>query len=357
MKFPTGKKLLRVVAAGMIASSSLLSLAFGSAASADSLGNLMVRFDNMKINGTTTGTVCAKPSATNLASAEASVTVTFPTGFTVSTTASNWVVSVANTSSWPTAGTVAPWPGITAPTSGQISGLSVTFASGDLTSSTTLYCFNWTTAAALTEPGAASANEAGTVATQTSVPAAIDSSPFSTATLTDNTVTVTATVPPLFSFALSSNNDPLGTVTTAHPFTSASAITATVSTNAKAGWFIWGKDGSSQGLHSTQASATIAADTSGSNVTLNGTQGADYVTGLTSGSSVAGSTATIVPKFVGSTQYEGGGLSSALQTLATATGPSDTATVSIKNSVEITNVTPAATDYSDVQTYSAAAQF
>ncbi|MBN1373990.1 hypothetical protein JW962_01480 [Candidatus Dojkabacteria bacterium] len=69
---------------------------------------------------------------------EDSVRVTFGTGFTVDTTASNVTVSTTDITSWDSACTNA-WPGIGSAATG-VSGQAVSFASGDLTVGQT-YCF------------------------------------------------------------------------------------------------------------------------------------------------------------------------------------------------------------------------
>jgi hypothetical protein len=144
MRIAKNKKLFHLSLAVFLAVSSLTSLVFVQHAHAATLAQVMVRFDRMKQSTGTTGTVCAKP--TTVASTEAKVVVTFPTGFTLGAFGT-FTVSTTNIG-WPTGGTA--WPSITAPASGgDISGQSVTFGSGDLASGSTLYCFNWTSASAL----------------------------------------------------------------------------------------------------------------------------------------------------------------------------------------------------------------
>src|ERR1700757_5296067 len=171
-------------------------------AHAASLTETFVRFDRIKTSTATTGTVCAKPATT---ATEAKVLVTFPTGYTVSTTTGNWTVdTTTNTASWPSGGTA--WPGIGTATAA--SGQLVTFPSNDLTVGT-LYCFNWTNSAAVSTQSGASSTNTGTVETDTSAPATIDSSNYVTQTIANDQISVTATVPQAFSFALSGTTDAL----------------------------------------------------------------------------------------------------------------------------------------------------
>jgi hypothetical protein len=324
---------------------------------ASTMGQVMVRFDRMGTSAATTGTVCAKPSATQLADTEASVTVTFPTGYTLGAFGTFAVNTTSTNMAWPTGGTA--WPGITAPAgAGDITGQSVTFASSDLSSSSTLYCFNWTNSAAVQQPGSANPSQAGTVVTKTSAPATIDTGNYTTATIANDQIVVTATVPTAFSFALSANTDALGTLGTGTVSVSPTPRTATVNTNAKNGWYIWAKD-SNAGLTSSSASYTIASNCSsgaGSNSTLSaGTEG--YNTGVTQTQAGGSGTLTVATPFVGGVTGKGGGLCTNFQTLVSSTGSADTAVVTLTNNAAIKGSTPAATDYTDTITVVGAGLF
>lgn len=326
--------------------SALIPVFLNRAANAASLSSVSVRFDKMKISTPTTGTVCAKPTST---ATEADVQVVFPTGYTVSTTVGNWTVNTTNTN-WPTGGTA--WIGINTATAA--SGQTVTFPSGDLTAGT-LYCFNWTNTTALSISGSASSSNSGSVTTRTSVPVAIDTSPFSTASIADDQIVVTASVPQSFSFALSANTDSLGTLSSGSITSSPTPRTATVNTNAKNGWMIWAKD-SNTGLSSALASKTIASTTPGTNSTISAAA-EGYNTGITS-SQVGGSgTITVATPFVGGVSGKGGGLDTTLRTLASSNGTADTAVITLTNNATIGVLTPAATDYTDTITVVGAGLF
>jgi hypothetical protein len=315
-------------------------------AHAAALTQVEVRFDRMKVSQPTTGTVCAKPAT---ASTEADVQVTFPTGYTVSTTTSNWVVSTTNLA-WPTGGTA--WPGIGTATAAA--GQVVTFPSTDLTVGT-LYCFNWTNTAALSIQSGAANNLQGTVTTRATGPATIDSSNFSTASITDDSIVVTATVSQTFSFALSGNTDALGALTTSSVTSSPTPRTATINTNAKNGWQAWANDAST-GLLSASASHTIASTTPGTNSTLSaGTEG--YNMGVTSSQVGGTGTITVATPFVGGSTGRGGGLDIGLRTIATSTGTADTAVLTLTNNAAINVSTPPGSDYTDTETIVAAGMF
>jgi hypothetical protein len=314
-------------------------------AQAAALTQVFVRFDRIKISQATTGTVCAKPAT---ASTEASVQVTFPTGYTVNTTVGNWTVNTTNLA-WPTGGTI--WPGIGTATAAA--GQVVTFPSTDLVVGT-LYCFNWTNTAAVSIKASASASNSGTVTTRDSGLATIDTATFATASITDDQIVVTASVPQTFSFALSANTDPLGALSTGSVISSITPRTATVNTNAKNGWYVWAQD-SNTGLNSASASATIASTTPGTVSTLvAGTAG--YNTGVTQTQTSGSGTITIPTAFVGAAST-GGGLDTSLRTIASSNGTANTAVLTMTNNVAISAVTAAATDYTDTITVVGAGLF
>lgn len=320
-------------------------IAFNAPAHAAPLTEVDVRFDRMKISTATTGTVCAKPATT---ATEADVQVTFPTGYTLGT-AANFTVNTTNLA-WPTGGTA--WPGIATAT--NVTGQVVTFPSTDLVVGT-LYCFNWTNAAAVSVKSSATSSNQGTVTTRSAGQANIDTAQYSTASIADDQIVVSATVPSVFSFALSANTDPLGTLSTSSVTTSPTPRTATVNTNAKNGWMVWARDANA-GLSSASAASTIASTTPGSNSTLSaGTAG--YNTGITTTQASGSGTLTTAPGYVGTNAGQGGGLDTTLRTLVSSNGTADTAVLTIRNNVAINSTTPAASDYTDTITIIGAGLF
>ena len=323
--------------------------------SASSLTNTLVRFDNMSQNTFTSGTVCAAASSGG-AGTEDNVKVTFPTGYTVSTTVANWAVDTTN-KAWPSGATA--WPGITAPTgTGNyvVSGQSVTFQSSDLTD-TTEHCFNWTNSTSALKTATSPANDlTGTVATQTSAPAVIDSGNYSTATVSNDQVSVSAQVNPTFQMAMSASSDNLSVLSSGSVAHTGTPFTMTVSTNAKPGWQAWASSANA-GLKSTAANYTIASNCSGSagsNSTLSaGTEG--YNLGVTKTDGGSG-TISVDSFFTGGTS-RGGGLCSNLQTVATSNGSANNAVLTFTNNAAIAGSTPAANDYADTETFVAGGLF
>jgi hypothetical protein len=354
MRLFQNKKPFHLALAAVLALSALTTLGFARDAHASPY-QAMVRFDHMLASTATTGMVCAVPSSTNLASSEGKVLVTFPTGYTVSSTLGNWTVNTSN-SSWPSG--AAAWPGIGTAT--NVTGQVVTFPSTDLASSTTTYCFNWTSTSAVTT-GTAGISKIGTVATQTGAAAAIDSTDYATASIATESISVTATVPPIFDFALANTTDALGSLSTGSVATSSTPATATIKTNAKNGWTLWAKSAATNGgLTSASASYTIASTCNGgtqigTNSTLtNGTEG--YNTGATSSHASGSGTITVDTIFVGGTS-RGGGLCGTLQRVATSSGTASSDVVTLKNNVAISGATAAATDYTDTITVVGAGLF
>jgi hypothetical protein len=322
------------------------------AASATPLLNTLVRFDRLAQAQQTTGTVCAKTSAVN--GTEASVKVTFPTGFTLGTSG-NFTVSTTNIA-WPTGATA--WLGINTAT--NVTSQDVTFPSSDLATST-LYCFNWINTAAVQTGTAGSYS--GSITTQTSTPTPIDTGTYAVTTVGAGAdeITVSATVNPSFSMTLSANSDALGTLTTGSVSSSPTPRTATVNTNASNGWYMWGKD-SNAGLNSTTASYTINSNcggTTGSNSTLSaGTEG--YNLGAVATSQTGGTgTVSIAAPFVGGSAGKGGGLCSGVnyQTVASSNGTANTSVVTLTNNAAISGITKPATDYTDLETFVGAGLF
>lgn len=320
----------------MITSS--LFIVLSGSASAAALSEVLVRFDRMKASTATTGTVCAEAANAG----QSSITVSFPAGYTVSTTTGDWATSTTNLA-WP-AGASA-WPSIGATASSAV-GQDVTWSSGALVAAT-LYCFNWTNSAALTT--ASAGTYTGTIATN------VDSATtFATATIADDQIVVTASVAPSFTFALSANSDNLGALTTGAVASSPTPRTATVNTNAKNGWYVWARD-TNTGLTSASAAKTIASTTPGTNSTLSaGTEG--YNTGVTQSQTGGSGTITVATAFVGGAST-GGGLDSTLRTLASSNGTANNAVLTLTNNAAISSITPAASDYTDTITVVGAGLF
>ncbi len=324
---------------------------------AGTLSPIYIRLDRVKASTATTGLVCATtPSADN--GTEASVKVTFPTGFTVSTTTSNWTVATTSIPSGATA-----WPGIGTATAA--SGQDVTFPSNALGTST-LYCFRWTNSAALSNSSAGD-SKSGVITTQTSAPATIDSGNYAVSVISDDQISVTATVPLIFTLALSGNTMPLGTLSTS-TVTSSTARTLTIGTNGIAGWIAWiqGTNGTSTigALHSTIANADINAPGSCADNTpsdLASTTGyvvdVDITTDSSNGTGTVSQASNFGAEYNGTNTTSGGSPCTAMQPIAASNGTTDGDVLTLTARAKVTAYQAAASDYADTLTVVATGRF
>lgn len=176
--------------------------------------------------------------------------------------------------------------------------------------------------------------------------------------ISNDQVVVSATVPPTFTLALNSNTDSFTSNLSSGSIIGTTGITATVNTNAKNGWFLWGSDNNT-GLKSTVQNYTIAAKTPGSNGSLSaGTE--NELSGLPAGGITQGSgagTTSATTAYASSGSGNGSGLDQTPRQMASSTGTANGAIVTVKEYAAISATTPAATDYSDTITLVGAGSF
>lgn len=159
-----------------------------------------LRFDRMKASETDVDIlVVAKPATTGT---ENDLQITFASGFTVDSTASNITVTTSGIPSTYQGESLTAWPGVGTEATG-VSGQTVTIASSDLTVAT-LYGFFIT---AGIDNHATPAQYEQNIKTRTSAPATIDESNVAMRIISDDQIVITATVPPTFNFTLSANSD------------------------------------------------------------------------------------------------------------------------------------------------------
>jgi len=336
----------------------------GAYAALPELNMTMVRLNNMNQSQTTTGSVCIKPKSTT--PNEAQIAVTFPTGFALATIVSgDWTTTNAAPSSpgtgsnyWPA--TAIGWP--SALTASNVTGQTVTFTYTSVAlSNSQIYCFDWTTAAALTNPTAGTDLQ-GVVTTNSAVPAAIDQGQYALTVLTNDQIVVSAVVPPIFEFTMPGNTDAFtaNLSDTGSPVTT-TGVTPFIRTNAKGGWIMWAKD-SNQGLDSASSGGSIPSvgwNTDTPTTMVPGTTAA-YALSVTK--SVAGGTfctETVAPEYDTVTSGGNGGefWSTFVDIGQCAGGPSNGDGLKLTEAATITDVTPAATDYTDTITVVGAGLF
>ncbi len=317
-----------------------------------------VRLDRVKAAATNvSGLVCAQTPSSD-SGTEGKVLVTFPTGFTLGI-ATTFDSSITNLPSGATA-----WPSISAKAS-DVTGQVVTFTSADLTATSTLYCFRWSGTGSVQNPSAAN-NLSGSIATQTGASVAVDSGNYAVSVIADDQISVTATVPLIFTLALSDVSMPLGSLSTS-TVTSSTSRTLSIGTNAAAGWIAWvkGANGSSTvgSLHSTVANADISAPDSCANNTptdLTSTTGYVLDVDITTD---GGGTGTITQasnfgaEYAGSNSTSGGSVCTDLQPIAASNGTTDGDLLTLTARAKVTATQAAASDYADTLTVIATGRF
>jgi len=324
--------------------------------SAASLTNTYIRLNRMKTGTDSTMRVVFKTTSTGGATgltidmngADGGLSWTSNSG-TVSATQAITGVSGCDVSA-----TALPGGSLAASGSGAV----ITVTGVTALSATTLYCFDLTTANSVHTP--TSAGEYHPVITETG--GATDSVTVAVRVVTNDQVTVNATVPPTFNFAISScagNIDNFTANLTASAVTSTAGCVVTVNTNALNGWFAWAKD-SNTGLHSATASHTVASVAAGSQSDLSSSTGTEgYGLGITSVSQggscagVCGTTSAIAA--YDSTASGGanglvGGVDTTSRLIASSTGVANGATLTFKERANINATTPPANDYTDLLT-------
>ncbi len=296
-----------------------------------------MRLDRLSTGADISGTICEE---TGTSGTEAKIVITFPTGWTISNTAADWTTDTSNLPSGAT-----PWVTIGTPAT-TAAGQVVTFSSGDL-STATLYCFNFT--GANSTLGAAGTDKTGSFVTQTGANAPIDTTNFAQTVTSSggDQVSVTATVPATFSFSLSGSTIALGTLSTS-AVTSGNVV-ATVSTNARNGWLAWLKH---TGLTSTTASSTIT--TPGAYPTVSDLSS---TTGLVVDVDATTGAPTIDAGFDGTNITSGGNPSTTFDQIASNSAPVSGNQITINARAKVAGTQPAATDYTDTLTITAAGNF
>lgn len=308
--------------------------------------------------------VCATPGSASSAT-EATVSITFPTrisgyDFAVDATAANWTfdfTGIPAPNQWPLTGTTAT----------GVSGKTVTFGTGDLTPGT-MYCFHTANKLRMSEAsGTADFSTAlpASVVTRDSTPTDINQTNWATAVIPDNSIIVTATVPPNFTLTLSGNTDTLGNLDPLQ-IKSSGGRAVGISTNAPGGWIAWVKDTSFKGLHSTDAGYTIESGLKNGALVQQHSPGdpafdlatnqEGYVLDVDGTPNPTGCYLNLDPAYDSSTGNGGGMLDSAFRPIAacnsinqTAGAPytSDLDTLTLYERASIRGGTPAGTDYTD----------
>jgi hypothetical protein len=360
----------RIILAAVLALTTVVQFLPTGVDAAPSFTQAYVRLDRMKINTASGGLVCANPATVAV---EDHVIITFPGTYTLNTTAANWVVDndiPSGSTFW-----LGMTTGTTTATTASNGAHTVTFPSGDLAVGT-LYCFHFSGTSTLTTAASAASSQQATIQTQDSVNAVIDFTYMALANNTDDSIVITAVVPPSFILTLSGytdtftgNLDPTAVVST-------NGVSMTVTTNAKGGWIAWAKD-QYQGLHSPTTNYTISTvgtlssgtyasgvpDGTPSTLT-SGTDGfvldVDATTDAAGGCTF-GSPYGVAGEYDGNTTAKGGSLMGNYQQIASCSGTAPATAngdvVTLIGRAAISAVAPAGSDYTDTITVVGAGSF
>jgi hypothetical protein len=167
--------------------------------------------------------------------------------------------------------------------------------------------------------------------------------------VSDDTITVSAIVPPSFNFQLDANTTAFTQALTTGSKVQTTARTVTVNTNAVAGWTAWVKNTDANGLFSATAGKNIAPTTPGTAVNVDASLSSEqYVWGvnsITQGTGAGTTSATTAYDATGTN--EGSGVDTTYRKFASSTGTAASAVVSLRASATISGTTPAANDYTD----------
>jgi hypothetical protein len=386
----------------------------------------VVRWDTHKAQTDSGLTICVKPK-TNLAVPAGTdvspyhLVIQFPHltsggDFTFnSTTTTNWTLDTAFTAgegpiTWngtsysPTAftsipGTFAHPDTVTAPvanTTGGIVKIPFGTTAGFNLLASNLYCLHITATNTLhnSDAGTAPTMVEGSVSMfdNAGSPALLYKTFFNTSIIADDTVVVTAIVPPNFSMTLTPNSVDFGRMSTQQINASTTSV-LTITTNAAGGWIAWVKDtnrggSGAEGLRSSTAGYTIKSGPVGAPGTglLNGTPevlptaggaegyllDADFAnnssactgpdnTGTHGTNPGANADYDADESTSGANTYSGGTITNIFQPLANCSGTppatSNGANVTLMGKATISGATPAGTDYTDTWSIVAAGEF
>lgn len=318
-------------------------LAITPAFAAQPAGNAYIRPSRMAA-GVAPGSVLVVFTTSSAATTEATFRITLDAEWVsttnFSTTAGNYTVSTASLPAGVTA-----MPGINTATS--VTGNTIVFPVSAMAVSTT-YGFYIT--AGLTLNPTASNTIQHYMFTADSGVVTLDEKTVAVPTTSSDQISITASVPPSFTFVLGSPTAALGTLSSS-AISSGAGNAITITTNAGSGWNAWVRSANA-GLTSTNVSYTVPTSGSIDNAVstiVAGTEGYVLDVDLTT-DAAGGGTVTLASEYNGTTTAQGGTLSTTFQSIASANGVTNGDIVTLVPRVAISGTTKAASDYADTLT-------
>ncbi|MDQ3007968.1 MAG: hypothetical protein M3Q81_00030 [bacterium] len=327
-----------------------------SAEAATNAGDSYLRFDRMAA-AADPGALLIVFTTSSTVQTEAKLKITLDSEWVSATNFSATAANYTTTSTGiPADATVFP---ITGSVASAVSGNTITFAlSGPLVASTKYAVIVQDGTGFILNP-AASNTQTHTLFTTDSGDVIQDTSSITTNTISNDQISVSATVAPTFTFTLSGNTAAFGTLSTS-VVNSATARTVTIVSNATNGWIVWLKSANAALTSASAGNYTI--DTTGTTgdatdeTLVAGTEGYVVDVDLTT-DAASGGTVTINGDYDGADTDSGGTLSSTFQTVASADGTANSDVITLTPRAAIAGQTPAASDYADTLTVVGAGVF
>lgn len=234
------------------------------------------------------------------------------------------------------------------------SGSTVTISGVGATTSGVTYCADLTSTSAVTNPTSGEYHPTVTIGT--------DSTTIALRTIAEDSIVVTATVPPTFSFVFNNTTtDAFGDLTTAGSSTTGKTITLT--TNASSGWIVWAKSlngttkGSLQSATNGNYKLTSSSALGSASHTL-GSSVEDYGLATTINTDAAGGgTVSLDAAYDGTSTKLGVLDSQNYRPIASANGTANGDIINVLERASISGATPAGNDYTDTITFIGAGNF
>jgi hypothetical protein len=331
----------------------LVAKAFLSQVFAADLTEAAMRLDRMAASTSDVDIlVVVKPATTDT---EDEAYLTFHADFTVDASPANITASTANMPSTFNGEALTAMVGL-GETAEAVSSQNVTFDIGELTVGT-LYGFFIT--AGLDNP-ASTGTKVNTISTRTSGSSVIDSKKVAVDIVSGSTdqITVGASVPATFNFALDGNSVTFGELASGS-VSVGSTVNADIDTNASTGWVAW-LSSANAALDSTATGSTIPTAGTVDDSPTTVTAGSDFYqldVEVTNGT--GDGTPSIDSEYDGQhgDPYEGGTFSTTLEEIARSDGPGTDDALALYGIAAMTALKEAATDYTDTWTVVGAGNF
>jgi hypothetical protein len=308
--------------------------------SAGGLSNTYVRLNRMATNVDSSYrvvfTTSSAPGTVNALKVDFSAAWTSPGAVSAATPSTATCATETGATALPTSGSFSP----------AVSGNALTISGVGALSASTAYCVDLTGNAVHTP---AAGSYFITVSTLNGTTAQ-DSARVNVPIVSNDSITVTASVPPTFTFALDSNTTAFTAELSPGTKQTTTPRTVTINTNAKTGWVAWLRNGDGNGLFSPSVNYNIAPTTPGTAVNVDTAASTEqYVWGVTGSTQTSGvGSTTLVSAFdaTGGTN-EGSGVDNSYRQIASGSGTTQDAVLTLAAAATISPITPAASDYSD----------